>query len=130
MPQPNQIRTGENDINNNESRVHDTAADFQASASSGTVNNPACSNNNNNISAINPQYLTIIQEPYPPLNHSPELFEINQMYSHDMGHISSVIDCINMNETNELQEDLVKKESFMNENNFGSSSNFHRKMHK
>lgn len=41
--------------------------------------------------SFNPNYLTITQDPYPPLNNSPDFFENND-------HMSSIIDCIDMDD--------------------------------
>ena len=58
----------------------------------------------------NVQYLTIVQDPYPPLNNSPELYDSNRLDSQ----MSSFINCIDMSEfhndtfQNEVTE--IKKE--------------------
>lgn len=50
-----------------------------------------------NISHQNVQYLTIIQDPYPPLNHSPDFCDSNQIDAH----MSTFISCMDMGEIND-----------------------------
>jgi hypothetical protein len=58
----------------------------------------------------NVNYLTIVQDPYPPLNNSPELYDSNRLDSH----MSSFINCIDMcefqNETFQNEDTEIKKE--------------------
>ena len=42
-------------------------------------------------------YLTIIQDPYPPLNHSPDFCDSNQIDAH----MSTFISCMDMGEIND-----------------------------
>lgn len=66
----------------------------------------------------NQQYLTIIQDPYPPLNCSPEFYD-----SADGNNFTtqmSMMDCIDMNEldnsfTKEIND--IKKEHLFEDNN-------------
>lgn len=73
-----------------------------------TQNQDAHSNGNNQHqqqAQLAQQYLTIVQDPYPPLNSSPELFDENM----------PIIDCIQIDEL-ESDSDQIKKENNFIEN--------------
>ena len=70
------------------------------------------------IANCNTNYLTITQDPYPPLNNSPEFFDYSSNFSNnDMNGESApsiIFDCIEMNEFDipafERGVDNIKKE--------------------
>lgn len=86
-------------------------------AASGFVNHSSfdigsTSQSSFHLTESNQPYLTIIQDPYPPLNSSPEFFD---------DQIPSIIDCIQMEELTSLRDqnddDDVKKEDIFIGNN-------------
>lgn len=74
------------------------------------------------------QYLTIIQDPYPPLpNSSPEFFESSKNFNTTInGNMSSIIDCIDMHDidasfTRDIN-DIKKEELFSPNELFNNNS--------
>ncbi len=59
----------------------------------------------------NSQYLTIVQDPYPPINCSPDIFDPqNSCFSNQI----SMMDCINVEDYKTLtniESDHIKKEN-------------------
>ena len=63
-----------------------------------------------------PSYLTIVQDPYPPLNNSPDFYEVagGVAFNHNQ---MNFIDCIDMNDfENSLARGIsdIKKEDLFN----------------
>ncbi len=67
-----------------------------AQSSFSTCNNQQESLNQRQLQP-NIQYLTIVQDPYPPLNNSPEFYDSNRINEQ----MSSFINCIDMSDLNE-----------------------------
>ena len=73
--------------------------------------------NNNSSIYTNQQFLTITQDPYPPINCSPDFYDSTDGNSFSAS--MSMIDCIDMNELNSpFSKDLnqIKKENLFNDN--------------
>jgi len=80
------------------------------------INNNIVGNNNSSI-YTNQQFLTITQDPYPPINCSPDFYDSTDGNSFSAS--MSMIDCIDMNELNSpFLKDLnqIKKENSFDDN--------------
>jgi hypothetical protein len=67
------------------------------------------------IASSNQQYLCIVQDPYPPLNCSPDFYDSTD--STNFAAQMSMIDCIDMNEfESTLSTNEIKKENLFEEN--------------
>ena len=97
---------------------------LSTNANNGLTNRTDLNNNYNNImgnnnSSIytNQQFLTITQDPYPPINCSPDFYDSTDGNSFSAS--MSMIDCIDMNELNSpfsKDSNQIKKENLFNDN--------------